>query len=279
MRKQIIGLIALCAAAFAARGAESDWFGVFCTSGPDCYSDGSLVLPNEEYALVWQKSGTSFQGFRDDGTLVDGENSVLLNKSTWLAKPLDSTNPAQGCHLDYITVTVPLQYAQTGSFSVYVLDTRRYSGHVYDGAGNLVSVNTNVTSVLAAGSGKAINGYAEVAAYATMSGGMGGLIEGTTADKTYFLSTLDNTKIPAPVITGMRLEGEYVVLTVSSTSSQVTYDAVSSTSISTTGRGASAQKAVAPVSGAAEPDGQIEIRLRRDVEAKSQFFRVIRRQY
>lgn len=272
MRKQIIGLIALCAAAFAARGAESDWAGSFYTVGPDRYADGSEVLPDEEYVLVWQKNGTAFAGFREDGALVDAENSVRLNVDRWHAEP----RKKGGCELKRISITLDPSYLQTGSLSLYVLDTRRFSGHVYDAAsGELLSVSTNVTSASAA---KAVQGYAEVAAYAAVVQTGGSTTAGTTEGKTYFLSTIDNAVIESPVITGMRFEGDFVVLTVASTNSKLTYDAVGSDCIGTATGASATSKAVAPVSGAATSKDAIEIRVRRDAAASSQFFRVIRRQ-
>lgn len=267
MRKQLIGLIALCAAIFVAQGAESDWFGTFKTVGPDRYADGALVLPGESYVLVWQRANTTFQGFREDGSLVNTEDSIRLNVSDWVAK-----QGTEGCSLGRTTITIPNSYMNTGSLSLYVLDSRRYSGHVYNADGDLVSVSTNVTK----GAEAAVHSYAEVAAYALLTSGT--TIKGTTEGKTYLLSTIDNRVIAAPVITGMRFEGEYVVLTVSSSSPRVTYDAIGSADVSATSSEAPTSKAVAPVSGAAAEDATIEIRLRRDAAAKSQFFRVIRRQ-
>lgn len=271
--KKAIAILALGVAAFVARGGdESDWRGTFTTIPPDLYSDGSRVIEGEEYILVWQKNGTTFKGFREDGSLVDNVNSIRMNEKTWRATCDD---PAQGCYLDYWTITIPSSYTTTGTFSLYVLDTRRFSGHQYDADGNLLSVTTNLT--VAAEGGRSIQGYAEVAALATVSTSST-LIEGTTVGKTYLLSTLDNAMIEAPVITDMRFDGDYVVLTVTSTHSKVTYDAVGSENISTAVRGAAETSSVSPVSGAATSKGTIEIRLKRDWAAKSQFFRIIRRQ-
>lgn len=42
----------------------------FYTEGPDRYSDGTVVLDGESYALVWSKDG-QFDGFTASGRSVD----------------------------------------------------------------------------------------------------------------------------------------------------------------------------------------------------------------
>lgn len=91
----------------------------FYTEGPDRYSDGTVVLDGESYALVWSKDG-QFDGFTASGRSVDAQDKVLL------IAPI-----AKGGRCPSVLFQVPVAQAEElagGEYAVYLLDTRISSG-------------------------------------------------------------------------------------------------------------------------------------------------------
>lgn len=87
----------------------------FSTPGPDKYADGSPVLDGEWYALVWSADG-HFEGFTPECTAVDPNDRVVIVAS--LAK--DGRCPFTIFQVD----SKSPNYKTTGSYAVYLLDTR-----------------------------------------------------------------------------------------------------------------------------------------------------------
>lgn len=86
----------------------------FYTQGPDTYADGTRVVDGEWYALVWTKNA-EFGGFTADfKPVVQGDEIVLAGK---LAK--DGHCPSTIFQVKSEAVK------KNGSYSVYLLDTRR----------------------------------------------------------------------------------------------------------------------------------------------------------
>lgn len=110
------------------------------TPGPDMYADGTPVLNNEMYALIWIRDGFSFAGMKSNGELVDPVNNILHG-----AIPLAEGYPDSHCPLiqSVIKGEVIRSKYQGGSFSLFLLDTRRYGsdGTVSVGSLPLLSVN------------------------------------------------------------------------------------------------------------------------------------------
>ena len=61
-----------------AYGSMQDKLARFSTPGPDCYTDGTIVMDGECYALVWSPAGTTFSGFNADGTAASSRDRVVL---------------------------------------------------------------------------------------------------------------------------------------------------------------------------------------------------------
>ena len=61
-----------------AYGSMQDRLARFSTPGPDCYTDGTIVMDGECYALVWSPAGTTFSGFNADGTAASSRDRVVL---------------------------------------------------------------------------------------------------------------------------------------------------------------------------------------------------------
>ena len=140
----------------------------FATNGDDCYSDGTLAMNGECYALVWQKDGVPFRGFNATGTYGIGEKTTL---------PVDPTNcrvicvfPAVVNELWEEDVVEPywtsycedarciverqfyVDHVGKGKFSVYLFDTRRLDN------GKLVVAGCNEKTQTV----PVLNGYGQV---------------------------------------------------------------------------------------------------------------------
>jgi len=275
----IVALLGFCCLAETATAAsQEDWAGTFFTVGPDCYADGTVVRDGEYYALVWRNAAVPFAGFKEGTSLsagaivkdktallVDTDNAQLIRAWPW----------AEDGRLDDVAVTFPSAEYKTfasGVFSLYLLDTRRFAqpSCTYNADGSLASVTTNVVE----GSGS-VQGYVETAGYAYVANAKGVDVEGVSAGKPFLLSTIDNTVVPSPVITQMRVEGDYVILSVKATKPTIAYNAVGAETVSAV-KAQSGTRAVSPVTGAATEVDEIELRVPRKPGATSEFFNIIR---
>lgn len=145
----LVAAAAMTTGAFAALPS----YVMFSSTGPDKYADGSTVMDGEVYALVWTKTGSAFAGFNADGTLVDAETSKLVS-----AAPV-ATN-AHCPPVMYMLTGANTDLDATGSFSVYLLDTRiaaadgtkTVAGITEEGALAAINTTTEVAASVKAGS-------------------------------------------------------------------------------------------------------------------------------
>lgn len=111
----IIASLTLAACSCAASIDDNLYF--MGTDGPDVYSDGTSVLDGERYAVVYQKEGTSFQGFNSDGSLVNTNDSFLV-----------ATCPfAKNSKCPKFLLQVDAGFSENkgpGRFELHLLDTR-----------------------------------------------------------------------------------------------------------------------------------------------------------
>ena len=105
----------------------------------------------------------------------------------------------------------------------------------------------------------------ETAAAAPFASATGG-----TGENPVYAASAVVTDVPSPKITGIRVEGDAVVLTVANTVDALDY----AISAGTTPAANDNTRASSPVSGAAAKGAVIELRMPRDPNATSQFFRV-----
>lgn len=110
-----------------AGSAQDDILVTVSTVGPDCYADGQTVNDGEYYALVWVKKGAEFGGFKFDGTLVDNENNYFVS-----AVPF-AKNGCLGSTLFVLNKETFDPLAKTGTFNLYLLDTRSAEGKTDNG--------------------------------------------------------------------------------------------------------------------------------------------------
>lgn len=158
MKKSLISVFAglVSAAAFAGMGNVVI---SFSTPGPDKYADGSLVQDGETYALVWTKSGSTFEGINPDGT-AKGDSKVVIRA----ADATDHRCPYVQFQVDegWVNANCP-----GGTWDVYLLDTRKFKADangvllledgkpVFDGFGTAVSGYGLVAQATAATMGSA----------------------------------------------------------------------------------------------------------------------------
>lgn len=111
-----------------AGSAQDDILVTVSTVGPDCYADGQKVNDGEYYALVWVKKDAEFGGFKFDGTLVDNENNYFVS-----AVPF-AKNGCLGSTLFVLNKETFDPLAKTGTFNLYLLDTRAAENKTSDGS-------------------------------------------------------------------------------------------------------------------------------------------------
>jgi hypothetical protein len=168
----------------------------FSTTGPDRYSDGTVVLDGECYALVWSKNG-NFDGFTASGAPVDPDDKVIL------IAPI-----AKGGRCPSVLFQVPEAVAAAcagGAYEVYLVDTRLAEG------------GAAVPGGLEKGKLKLVNGYGEVSAELSIgSSESTARAETLVKDEGQVASQLPAAPadLAQPKIKAMDVGDEYVYLTV-----------------------------------------------------------------
>lgn len=177
MKKTIAALFAvLSAAVFAGAG---DVLITFSTPGPDKYADGTNVLPGERYALVW--------------TPAEGEQQIVLTYPG--ATKIEN---ADGMHCPPVLFIVDesdAKFYNNGTWGVYLLDTRDYTNGA-DGTKLAAAVDKNSVNVKAPVA-EGIVSTAKMESAATSGAVAAGSFE-----------------IPNPTVTGIKVEGAKVFITV-----------------------------------------------------------------
>ncbi|MGN0854138.1 MAG: hypothetical protein ACI4R9_01310 [Kiritimatiellia bacterium] len=171
---------------------------MFSSTGPDKYADGTEVLDGEVYALVWAKTGTAFAGFNADGSLVDAANNKLVS-----AVPI-----AKDAHCPpvmYMLTGANADLDSTGTFSVYLLDTRVAAA---DGTKTVAGISSegvftavNTTTVVAA----EVQGGSQTTATSDLTTGAAAVATTVPADA------------PMPKVAAIKVVGGKVVVTVTDT--------------------------------------------------------------
>ncbi len=253
MKKLAIATIAAIAALTGICGEQNDMRVLFNTKGPDTYKDGSAVLDGEFYALVWSPAGMVFGGFKADGSLVNEADELVA------AVPF-----AKGGRLPLTKKQVSaadVAHYAAGSFAVILLDTRKADGTLaeaaeVDGKKAPAAVNGWETAEVASAG--------DAALYAALDVPAGIRLENASAIP---------DDAPKPVITGVRKEGDFLILTVKGTAAYLRYNIAGGETPDAIG---SEGKAAAAADGAADEDTEIELKVPVDANAKSGFFKVIR---
>ena len=196
--KKLMTMIGAVGLAFAATAAIDDALLAFSTVGPDKYADGTTVLDGECYALVWTKNGATFGGIAADGTAVAETDEIVL------LAPV-----AKGGRCPYVLFQIDSATADRladGTYGVYLLDTRVAANGTTKPAGvkngKLSLVNGFGLATQATKIGKATGGITTAAEKETAGGES--IAVGAAAPK----------NVQQPKITSIKIEGDYVKLTV-----------------------------------------------------------------
>lgn len=189
--------VMIAASALALGAWATPSFVQFSSVGPDKYADGTEVVDGEIYALVSVSDDGKFEGINSDGTMVDPKDKILH------AAPL-----AEDGHCKNVVFTLKDE-DRTSNLAVYLLDTRVKTA---DGA--------TVTGVDENGKPTLVNSYAVVEDAIS-----GCSVAKTTSDKvqTTTLSTVALGDVPAPTITGIKVVGAKVEITVADTVPELRY--------------------------------------------------------
>ena len=195
--------------------AANDVVLTFSTPGPDTYADGTTVLDGESYALVWTKNGSTFGGIAADGKLLSANDKLVLVAGV-----------AEGgkCPTTVFEIEAADAAAyEGGSFALYLLDTR-----VKDDDGNVSVAGVNAFALVAPESVNAIGAASATAAVASSSTSTSSLnLAPSSAVALAAVGVL--SKIDAPTITAMKVDGDVVSITVKDTSPAADYFVVPGT--------------------------------------------------
>lgn len=203
--KKLVFLVAACAG-MAAMASMNDALLTFSTPGPDRYADGSVVLDGECYALVWTKDGASFAGVKTDGSPVAETDKVVL------VAPL-AKNGACPRVLFQIDAKVA-DSLEGGTYAVYLLDTR------VKAAGGSVAL-----AGLEDGKPVAVNGQAAVSASGNAEAANPGSLQ-IAASAVGGAAVTAESIIDVPKITGIKIDGAKIKVTVAGMSPVATYKVV-----------------------------------------------------
>ena len=135
-----MGMFLLCSV--FSYGSMQDKLARFSTPGPDCYTDGTIVVDGECYALVWSPAGMAFSGFNADGTPVSATDRVVL-----------AGELAQGGRCPDAVFQIPAKEYEAlagGEWAVCLVDTRNLAG-VPTGTRNGKPVRVNRWGIISGG--------------------------------------------------------------------------------------------------------------------------------
>ena len=183
---------------FSLFGAANDTLIVFSTPGPDTYRDGTTVLDNECYALVWTAAGSTFGGLTGDGKCVCTADRLVA------VAPIAENGR---CPETVFEIDAELAKSfQGGTFALYLLDTRVRSAA---GAVALAPFEN--------GFPKVVNAYADAASCT----GDGGKLVASSSLSLAKVGVL--SEIASPVITSIQLKGAKIEIKTKGLSSAADY--------------------------------------------------------
>lgn len=209
MKKSMIAILAglVSAATFAA--SPNDVVLAFSTPGPDTYKDGTTVVDGECYAVVWTRDGATFAGIDANGKAIGEDNKVVLKAA--LAKDGKCPSVVFRIPADYVVdgVTVRDLTATDGTWSVYLLDTRRF----------VADENGIITSELASvGGGNAVSDYGLAGSAANLGSATAGSA----------VAAATQSEVPAGasdlVVSDIKFVGDNVHITVTGSLSSLAYE-------------------------------------------------------
>ena len=250
-RKRGKNLIALfcCMAAVSAFAGANDSVLTFSSEGPDKYADGTTVLDGECYALVWRPTGSTGFAFAADGAAADASQGEIV-----LTLPV-----AKGGRCPSIAFQIDAAFAKArtnGTWGLYLLDTRTVAAN---GAVSLAGTEN--------GRARAVNAAVEVTGAAVAVKAAAPQSVAATGAAVASTVTAVPTDAPQPTVKGLRVEGDYVYVTVGNTAPYLQYNLSAGTNPADLNEAKAAKN---PVNGKAGED----IILVAPAKAGGAFFRV-----
>ena len=244
-RKRVTHLVALfcCMAAVSAFAGANDVVLTFSSEGPDKYADGTTVLDGECYALVWRPAGSAGFAFAADGTAADASRGEVV-----LTLPV-----AKGGRCPAVAFQIDAAFAkarENGTWGLYLLDTRTVAANgavslagTANGRARAVNAASEVSGAAVAVNVKVENG-ATASATAPQTVAASGAAVASTA-------TAVPADAPRPTVKGIRVEGDYVYVTVGNTAPYLQYNLAAGTDPADLGEAKAAKN---PVNGNADGD-------------------------
>lgn len=213
MKKIISAVAIVLAMTIPALAAQDDMRLTFKTKGPDAYKDGTRVLDNEFYALVWVADGAPFGGFNADGTLAAKTGNEIVALVPF----------AEGGRLPLTVKQIASADAARyngGSFRILALDTRQASGAL-----SAPRVDANGRPIPSR-----VNGYSEIYAMAPIAAAYAAALEIDSPIQISAVSAIPEGT-PKPVITDAKVrrgaKGQEFVIRVKGTVPFLDYTAAS----------------------------------------------------
>ena len=235
--KKFIAICA-CAASVWAFGAANDVVLTFSSKGPDIYADGTQVLDRECYALVWIPNGSTGFAIAADGTEVDSAQGKIV-----LTLPVakDGRCPTIAFQLG---ASVADKYTN-GEWALYLLDTRKVAANgkvTLAGVANGRAMAVNAAGLVTSGSVKAKN---------TRNDSAPASLEAGASSASAAVASAVPADAPKPQIKGIKVEGDYVYVTVANTAPYLQYNLTAGDTPSTISEERAAET---PVNGSADED-------------------------
>lgn len=262
MKKLIFGMMcALAATVFG--GAEDHITLTFYSSGnkPDTYMDGSPVLENEFYALVWSPVQGTVPQFAADGSVLNTKDCKVVTLGPW----------AYNGHCDKMSYGMSDAEAASyagGYFQLCLLDTRNADNTA--STPNVVQVDGKNKKVPSA-----VNGYKAVVEESMLAAATSGTLSIPSPIVVNTVSALP-ADVPQPVITKVQMVKDakgvqQMEITVKCTAAYLCYNVAGGATPSTVGNDKVAEEAK---NGASNQETEITFRV--PATEKRQFFKVIR---
>ena len=187
MKKLVSMVMGLAAAAAFAIPMPQVQLLTFSIQGTETYADGSALADGECYALVWSEDGV-FEGVNADGTAKGAGDEVI-----YIGQIVKGVG---------VAFQIADGFKSKGSFDIWILDTR-----VFD--------NGEVKSIGKTANGKVTISKAVKATSASVAvAGSQGAPTAVAADGSAVVAapTVAPADIPALKFTGIKLDGDFVIL-------------------------------------------------------------------
>ena len=201
MKKLVSMVMGLAAAAVFADPMPQVQVLSFSVQGTETYADGSALADGECYALVWSADG-QFAGIDGEGKAKRAGDEVI-----YIGKIDKDAN---------VSFQIADGFKSSGSFDIWILDTRVFENGAVKSIGKTTSGNVTVTHAV-----KATTAAVQVAGSQSAPTAIGGVPGGAIVS-----APTVSENIPQLKFTSITLDGDYVVMAAENTVPCVNYTTV-----------------------------------------------------